>query len=549
VDSATSRWQLSAKGDFMRLITNGIALAVAVTAITVAPAAVAQTPFHDVAEPDERATLDEIIGAMSRVSTFGESTSEAELTEVRSQLDSVLLDLPRPTRLRGMVQMLRAGFHEDHDDAAAGRAYEEAIRLLPDDPRPKLMAAHFYTFSGAPARAADLLSSAIEQAPTDVVAYPEYELNALMGNLTDIGDTDRRDRLYARFAEIGYVWSTADLRSSAAMALVRASIAKGQPEIASRHFGEIGGSEFRLLYIDRRYEKIWPAMSKWAEPDLSRQHRLYLESLRSDWQATQSMVAANSYARVLNEAQAYQDVIDLFHDRLNGDGPLPESAELLVAPVARALLATGRSAEAVTLMENSLARATGPTANIQKLNIDANLVSIHSEAGNAAEAVQVADRWFRTVEPMGSQINLSAIAGVSANLACAKLAADPQADVAALARRIVATRDAMPAPAYQLYACQGDVASGRALVTRALANETTRPWALRQLQPNHQVQHTREAKIMAGFRAAMVADPALVASAEAVGRILPSPVGENLPDGFDPLAPSAMPSPVASPTT
>lgn len=533
----------------MRLITNGIALAVAAIVMAAVPAAQAQTLFHELAQPDERIVLDDIIGVLSTASTFGEGTKESDIAEVRNRLDSVLLNLPKPTRLRGMVQMLRAGFYEDHDNVAAGRAYEEAIRLLPDDSRPKLMAAHFYTFSGAPARAADLLSSAIEQAPTEVAAYPEYELNALMGNLTDIGDSERRDRLYARFAEIGYVWSTADLRSSAAMAIVRSSVAKGETENASRHFAEIGGSEFRLLYIDRRYEKIWPAMAEWAEPDLSRQHRLYLESLRNDWQATQSMEAANSYARALNEAQAYQDVIDLFHDRLKGDGPLPESAELLVAPVARALLSTGRPAEAVTLMENSLARATGPTANIQKLNIDANLVSMHSEAGNAVKAVQVADRWFRTVEPMGSQINLSAVAGVSANLACAKLAADSRADIAELVRRIVATRDAMPAPAYQLFACQRDVASGRALVTRSLMSETTRLWALRQLQPSHQVQHTREAKIMAEFRTEMVADAALVASAETVGRILPSPVGEVLPDGFDPLAPSSMPIPVAPTTT
>ena len=74
-----------------------------------------------------------------------------------AKLDALLARLPRPTPLRGMVQLARGVMLNQPDRVAeATMAAEEAARLLPEQPGPKLLLSAILTFAGEPRRAADL---------------------------------------------------------------------------------------------------------------------------------------------------------------------------------------------------------------------------------------------------------------------------------------------------------------------------------------------------------------------------------------------------------
>ena len=88
-----------------------------------------------------------------------------------------------------------------------------------------------------------------------------------------------------------------------------------------------------------------------------------------------------------------------------------------------------------------------------------------------------------------------------------------------------------------------DAAAIRTLVVAQLANEDTRGWALGFMQPHTLDPHFALDRLTYPVRQQVRADPTVVAAATAVGRILPAPVGEQLPTGFEPYRapPTAQP--------
>jgi len=102
---------------------------------TVPSAAQDSDPLAMTTDAGDRAVMAEVASAIS------------SRTPDLARLDALLAKLPRPTPLRGMVQTVRAGVLANRQDAGpAVTAIEEALRLLPDDPRPKLMAAGISPF-------------------------------------------------------------------------------------------------------------------------------------------------------------------------------------------------------------------------------------------------------------------------------------------------------------------------------------------------------------------------------------------------------------------
>ncbi|MEJ8629655.1 hypothetical protein P0F65_06980 [Sphingomonas sp. I4] len=211
-----------------------------------------------------------------------------------ARLNMVLAKLPRPTPLRGMVQTVRAGVLANQKDAGpAVAAIEEALRLLPDDPRPKLVAAGIFTFSGSPQRAADLWIEVSRVAPDYARMTDRYMIMALAGRLVDIGDRVRADRLNARLAEIGFSTGVAPDRSHAALARTREAWRDQRTEDAAASVSAIGDpNDLLTIYIDRGYADLWPRIADWAGPDLTGQSRRYLEELRADWQTADSFETA-----------------------------------------------------------------------------------------------------------------------------------------------------------------------------------------------------------------------------------------------------------------
>jgi hypothetical protein len=242
------------------------------------------------------------------------ASAVASRTPDIGRLNATLAKLPRPTPLRGMVQTARAGVLANARDAGpAVAAIEDALRLLPDDPRPKLVAAAIFTFSGSPQRAADLWMEASRLSPDFARMTDRYIVMAMIGRLTDIGDRARADRISARLAEIGFINGLAPERSNTALAKTREAVRNQQQADALLAVTTIGDPDDLLtLYIDKRYVALWPRIAEWAGPNLAAQSRRYLEELRADWQAGNDFETATPYARRLADLQAYTAVNSLF---------------------------------------------------------------------------------------------------------------------------------------------------------------------------------------------------------------------------------------------
>ncbi|MEG3089850.1 hypothetical protein [Sphingomonas sp. PB1R3] len=459
-----------------------------------------------------------------------------------ARLNMVLAKLPRPTPLRGMVQTVRAGVLANQKDAGpAVAAIEEALRLLPDDPRPKLVAAGIFTFSGSPQRAADLWIEVSRVAPDYARMTDRYMIMALAGRLVDIGDRVRADRLNARLAEIGFSTGVAPDRSHAALARTREAWRDQRTEDAAASVSAIGDpNDLLTIYIDRGYADLWPRIADWAGPDLTGQSRRYLEELRADWQTADSFETAAPYARQLASMQAYKAITTLFlpmFDRVrpDPDAEQQEGAEFLAPIVARALLLQGREAEARGLLAK-VAAAMPADDQGNALNIDGAYLTLASLQTDWPEVVKRADLFLARAKSLGPSVNRSATLQVEAWRACALHRLGRKDAAQRAAANVFLTEALMPGTAMDLYLCRGDSAGARALVVSRLADLSSRDWALRFVQPvSADLVVTPLDRLIKPVEQAVRSAPDVIAAANKVGRILPQPLNRGIPEGFDPF--------------
>lgn len=456
-----------------------------------------------------------------------------------ARLDAVLAKLPRPTPLRGMVQTVRAGVLANKENAGpAVAAVEDALRLLPDDPRPKLVAASIFTFSGSPQRAADLWMEASRLSPDIARMTDRYLVMALIGRLTDIGDRARADRISARLSEIGFSTGLAPERSNAALGRTREAVRNQQQADALLAVSTIGDPDDLLtLYVDKSYAALWPRIAEWAGPDLADQSRRYLEELRADWQAGDDFETATPYARRLAGLQAYTVVNTLFlpmFDRVR-PGVDASGAEFLAPIVSRSLMLQGRATEARAVLAKAAA-AIPADDHANALNIDAAYLTLATLQTDWPEVVTRADAFLARTRKLGPNINRSAVIQVQAWRACALARLDRTAEAQRATADVVLGEALLPGAAIDLYVCRGDSAGARALVISRLADETTRGWALRYVQPVRPDSVAAPLdRIMTPVANAVRSAPDVVAAANRVGRILPLPVNAVLPTGFQPF--------------
>jgi hypothetical protein len=496
-------------------------------------------PFTAVSDPADRAVMAEAAAAITGP------------TPDLAALDAVLVKLPRPTALRGVVQTVRAALLSSKERTAeAVAAVEEAMRLLPDDPRPKLVATELFTFSGSPQRAADLWVQASRESPEYARMTDPYLLSALVGRLVEGGDRSRADRLTARMGEIGYSAASVPDRSSSALARARTQVEAGQTDLAVQSVTAIGDpNDLLLLYLDKRYRLLWPRIAEWAGPDLDDQSRRYLEELRGAWIATDDFETAAPYARRLASLGAHQTVVTLFLpmlDRLSPERSIV-GAEFIAPVVARALVRVGREPEARALL-TKVATAMPKNDTGNDLNITGAMMLIDSTAARWPETIAQADLFLRRAQQLKSTINASATLQVRSMRACAlsKLGRESEAqeDVAA----VLLGEALLPGPAMQLHLCRGDVSAARALLIRRLADDATRGWALAFVQPSERDPFSAYERMTQPVAEQVRAASDVRSAASTVGRFLPHPVLTGLPKGFDPFR-APRPSGVHGPTT
>ena len=511
-------------------------LVAAVLAILTPASGGAQTAAgQTVIDPADRAVLAEMAAAM-----------QGQPPDI-GRLDAVLAKLPRPTRVRGMVQTARATvLAQEKDMGPAVAAIEESLRLLPDDPRPKLIATEIYTFSGAPERAADLWMQASRESPDFARMSDRYVMMALVGRLTDADDRARADRLSARMGEIGFASGLAPERSNAALARVRQAVREGRTQDAIADVTAVTDpTDLLQLYVDRGYAPLWPRIAEWAGEDLSAQSRRYLEELRSEWTAGDSFDTATPYARRLSAMDAHAAVVGLFLSMF--DRVIPhagrreqhqagqEGMESLVPSVSRSLANLGRQAEARALLSR-IATAMPVDDQGAALNVDGAFLTLAALDMDWEQVASRADTFLAKAKSFGPGINRSAVLTVLGWRACALSRLGREADAQVAIGEVMLAETVAPSTVVSLHLCRGDSAAARALVTARLADERTRSWALGFVQPGTEDAGTPYGKEVKQRANAVRTAPDVVAAALKVGRILPKATYKKLPVGFEPLS-------------
>lgn len=521
----------------MRLPVAAALLAVTTPLAALAgPPAAAQirSPLELTTDPADKAVMAEAAAAV------------AERPPSLAKLDAVLAKLPRPTPLRGMVQSARANILlRQEDSTPAVAAVEEALRLLPDHPVPKMVATEVFTFTGAPQRAADLWLTVSQQAPALARQSDRYTMLALVGRLRDLGDTARANRVSARLGEIGFATALAPERSSYAVAQIREAMRAGRTADAVAAVPLVGDpGDLLRMYVDRRFEPLWPRIAEWSGGDFDAPARRYLEELRSDWTATDDFRTATPYARALAAHQAYGAVVALFlpmFDRIT-PGHYDQGAETLAPVVARALTATGRAADAQALLAR-IAAAIPPEAGANALNIDGAYLTLASQAGDWAQAVTRADTFIAGAKRFGAAVNSSSLVAVTSLRACALARLGRNDEAERNKAEVMLAAATNPSRVADMLACMGDAPALTTLVVDRLAEEDTRGWALGYVQPFVSERDIPLNRLIDPVHEAVRTSPAVVAAATKVGRILPAPIGGKLPTGFEPFRtpPSATP--------
>jgi hypothetical protein len=493
-------------------------------------------PFGIAADPTDQAMIAEVATVLANWRT----------PDI-SKLDAVLAKLPRPTALRGLVQTTRAAvLGAGSDMAPAVAAIEDALRLLPDDPRPKMVATGIFTFAGSPQRAADLWMEAGRLSPEIARTSDRYVMSALIGRLNDIGDRGRADRVSARMGEIGFAAGLPNERSSAALARTREQVRANRIEDAlSAVMAVTNPDDLLTLYTDRSYAMLWPRIAEWAGPDLAAQSRRYLEELKGEWTAADDFRTATPYARQLASMGAYDVVVSLFYpmfDRVRPDGE-QEDAEFLAPVVARSLAFVGRDAEARALLAK-IAAAMPQNDMGNALNIDGAYLSLAAVQTDWPQYVARADAFLARAQRLGSNVNRSASIQVQAWRACALSRTGRAADAQQPSAEVLLEAAITPNSAMDMLVCRGDTEGAKALVIARLADEATRGWALHVVQPERSDPATPLERLMMPVRQKVRSSPDVLAAVNRVGRILPQSVNAQLPPGFDPFRARPTPKPL-----
>lgn len=455
-------------------------------------------------------------------------------------LDGLLAKLSGPSGLRGFVQVMRGVRLLDADrPIEASVAVEEAVRLLPGDPRARLAATHVLTFTGAITRAADYWLEASVMAPNLARDDDDYVIRALEGRLREQGDIARADRIKVRMAEIGMVTMLAGDRSSAAAKRVEATFNRdGVTAAAGLVADVIDPDDLKGLYIDQRYRALWPAIDRWAGRDFVSAQGRFLREVRREWLAARDPDSATAYARQLFAIGRYQEVVTLFMPMLAADQLREyEDGVMFLAPiVSNALAHLGRTADAAALLERVEALMPTESAGL-RLNLSAAKITQAMSLQNWAEVLTRSDRWLADARKLGAEINQSAVMRIAGYRACALFNTGRVSEADAEIVMVAAAQTTPLGTKLELYRCRQDKERARALVLTALADEHARHWALQMLQPSKPdplAMPLEKDRLV--FVDRLRADPTIRAAVAKVGRLLDRPVLTDLPPGFDPLA-------------
>lgn len=472
-------------------------------------------PLETIALPEEQPTAAALFRALAGV-------KQGDSKTLLVVLDGALADLPKPTMLRGLVQLYRAmAFETLRRSGEALAAAEEAIRLLPDYSAPLMMASEIHLYSNNPGLAADEFLRAAEIDPDAARSVSDYDLSSLMHRLDALGDRKRAQRLGDRMLDLGWTGEGLHSRTNLARAAIERAVEDGDLPRARRLVPSLldPGASYKLLTLNM-YKPIWPDIEAWAGPKLATQWRMYLDEARRRWAAGGDIERGQDYAEALAEAGAYDRLIAEFLPVFDAPHKADEDwAMLFIAPkLASALVIRGRVADAMAMYDHAdKIWPLGSSANA--LNLVANRASALLTVDRPAEALKQIDLAIADTHRWGSEINSDAIAGMHAVRACALKALGRGSE--AVISGAIAAQAGRAILALNVAVCMGDQAAARTALLKAITRPEERPGIALFLQPDGQaLPQAAYAQAQRNAADALRHDPQILAAFAAYGRVL-----------------------------
>lgn len=472
-------------------------------------------PLAELATPEEAPQQAALIDAMR-------GPVRRDPTLMLSTLDRILADLPKPTRLRGVVQMGRALAFETmdrHQEAAA--AIDEAIRLLPDYSGPRLAAAMIHLYSNDPGLAADDILRASELDPRAVQSLEDYEMEGVMHRLDAVRDHKRARQLSERLLALGWTGSGVRSRSDLAKAAIQRAVEDGDLARARELVPSLldPAAHYALLSL-KAYAPIWGEIETSGGPMLKDAWRTYLDEAQRRWEASHDLERGADYAAALRTAGANDRVIATFLPLFDADRNAERDWSLLfVAPkVAGALMSEGRVADAIGVYDRA-ARTWPLGSSANALNLAANRASALLYADRPADALAQIDLAIRDSHRWPGEVNSDAIAKMHGVRACALYALGRAREAAVSAT--IAGEAGHPREEARVATCKGDPAGARAALIKGLQFPEERPDIVEFLQPpGEPAVPTAYGRSQRAAEEALRHDPRVLAALEPYGRVM-----------------------------
>ena len=481
-------------------------------------------PLDKLVLPEEQPQLAALIGALR-----GPARRDPGL--MLSMLDQILVDLPKPTKLRGVVQMIRAFAFEAmdrHQEAIA--AIDEAIRLLPEDPGPRIAAATIHLYSNDPGLAADDILRASSLDPRAVLSLKDYEVDGLMHRLDGVRDHKRARQLSERLLALGWTGTGVRSRSELAKAAIQSAVEDGDLARARQLVPLLldPGASYALLSL-KAYQPIWGDIEAFAGPKLKTQWRAYLDEARNRWETGRDMERGADYAAALRSAGANDRLIATFLPLFDGGRDAQHDWSMLfIAPkLASALMSQGRGAEALSMYD--LAAQTWPLgSSANALNLAANRANALLYSDRPAEALAQIDLAIQDSHRWPGEVNSDAIAKMHGARACI-LYALGRAPEAAISATIAAEAGHQREEA-RVALCRGDLAAARGALIKGLKFPEERPDIVDFMQPSGEpIIPTKYGRSQRAAEDALRRDPLMLAALEPYGRIMAYAENEAAP--------------------
>ncbi|TNE61777.1 MAG: DUF3857 domain-containing protein [Alphaproteobacteria bacterium] len=301
-------------------------------------------------DPEAYAKLEKDIGTAATALDGGDNIGALQT------LNRLEQDYKAEDRLRGLIQVLRGQALKNlNRSGSATEAYEEGVRLFPDNAEARFRLMELYRTAGAPKKEADTLIQLAHDLPEKVSQLRIEWLGDLSRLLYEAKDNETADAMAVALADAGYDnkggWSPDWIYTRA----IEASVRTGKTGNVASYLTHVTDPDGLLkLMIDKRYESIWPELEDYAGKDLSKAIELDIEATRKTYEANKDDLknltaylyalrfagkpeeilkvaapVATDWARVEAVADHAFWVVNLYADALNDLGRYDEALKMM----------------------------------------------------------------------------------------------------------------------------------------------------------------------------------------------------------------------------